>query len=121
MKQPTKQQLFERAEQYSRENCVMSWAMNALVNGECHRIGKSHHYTVQTCGEDAAHGGIAIVTFSPPGQRPYTTAHYFDEWFDYWRDYNPVQNDTETLAVRELAYAAKRYVVAQQSKLTEAA
>lgn len=121
MKRPTKQQWTEKCEAYAKDNAILGYAINGLVNGECHRIGKAHNYTVQVCGEDAPHGGIAIVTFSPKGQRPYTSAHYFDEWFFHWQNYIPAPNDAETIAVRELAYAAKRYVVAQQSKLSEAA
>lgn len=108
MKPISKAQLLTDRETLTRENCVLGSALNYLARDEFQFIGKSHHHTVKLAGATDAHGGIVLLTFSPPGQRPYTTAQYFDDWFSYWRDYIPSHTNDEAITIRELAYAAKR-------------
>jgi hypothetical protein len=42
---------------------------------------KRDKYTARLYHPCAPHGGILLVTFEYPGQRPSTTAHYFEDWY----------------------------------------
>jgi hypothetical protein len=41
---------------------------------------KRDRYTARLYHPNQPHGGILLVTFEYPGQRPSTTAHYFEDW-----------------------------------------
>jgi len=58
-------------------------AMQCAFHDEPDFKGKDGEYAVQLFRADSSSGGIIIETFRPldnPGQRPCSTAHYFEEW-----------------------------------------
>jgi hypothetical protein len=91
-----------------KENTVQGIALNALVNKEVKWHRGRCGYSIGLCRLASAHGGIVLVRFKPldlPQQRPYTTAHYVDDWCSYYRDSISSLDDVQ--AMRDLAMLAK--------------
>lgn len=119
----SKADLEKRVEQLSSDNCVLSIALNCVMEKECHHVGTKRGYSVYLCQPTAAHGGIVLVRFNPGGQKAYTSAHYFEAWFSHWEHYpfSSDAQDQEALACRELAYEARRMINAANTVQMEEA
>lgn len=81
-------------------------ALNAMAEGEILTVGKAGHYTVKLAGIQRAEGGVVLIRFAPPGQKPYTSVEMFDVWGKWVREAAGFSNDTELHALRGLAERA---------------
>ena len=86
----------ERAQRAERENDILSHALHCALHEqpdaterwrECRAVDGGievgphlGRYTAALYRSAAAHGGIVLVTYAFPGQRPHTAAFYFDTW-----------------------------------------
>lgn len=123
LKPGSKADLAIRLEEQTKQACVLSLALNYIIRKETVPVGKASHYTVAIAGPTDCHGGIVLVTFSPPGQRPITSAYYFEAWFAHWESYHYDATFTDTnmeaLAIRSLAFKAKELVNKANSDLAQ--
>jgi len=86
MKRETRDQAVERANANREEAGILSLALGYVANGdkpdhvEDWWIDGEDHYRAQLFGAKRADGGIVVITFRHPGQRPHTIAKYVDRW-----------------------------------------
>lgn len=99
----------------SGENGVLHAALNDVLNGEVLWTHKGV-YSVGISRATQACGGIVLVKFKQPGQRDYTCAYRWDDWFPTVRDYIPSTSDKDALALREAALKAHVILMREQAK-----
>jgi hypothetical protein len=86
MKKQTKIELEQERDRLREENTVLSHAVQFLLERkrpnaiETVREKDGGKYAYQAFEVTAPHGGILLVTFYYPGQRPHTSAHYLDRY-----------------------------------------
>jgi len=84
VKKPTKTELEAECDRLREENTILSHAMDFLLRCvrpnaiETVREKDGGKYVYQAFEVTALHGGILLVTFYYPGQRPSTTAYYLE-------------------------------------------
>lgn len=89
-KRVTKVDLEAQARQLSKENGILSQALNALLNERPDDEQVWHggpedetsHYRALLFRSTWAHGGVVLVTYRHPGQADHTVAYYFDDWHE---------------------------------------
>jgi hypothetical protein len=87
MKRQTREELAAECVRLREENNVLSHAVNFLLRRarpnavETVREKDGGRYDYQAFDVCAPHGGILLVTFYYPNQRPSTTAHYLESYF----------------------------------------
>ena len=94
--------------------------INAAVNGDVEWFGGSRAvYRVGLIQRDGCHGGIVLVRFAPGGQAPYTSAYYFEAWFNELQGQATYSDDRDLHALRELGYAVRK-AISESHKLIAA-
>lgn len=84
MKRQTRDELAAECERLREKNTVLSHAVQFLLEKkrpnavETVRERGGGRYAYQAFDVTAAHGGILLVTYFYPKQRPMTTAHYLE-------------------------------------------
>jgi hypothetical protein len=114
-RKPTRAELEQATEQYSRDYFATSQALNAFMRGETSEAWRKGDYTVRACEPNGAHGGIVMVTFAPrdTDQRAHTQCHYFEAWFDCVARH--CGDSDEARELRELAYKAQTWIRHEQT------
>jgi len=87
MKKQTREELAAECVRLQEESTVLSHAVQFLLDRkrpnavETVREADGGKYAYQAFEVTAPHGGILLVTFYYPGQKPSTTAHYLENYF----------------------------------------
>lgn len=82
---PTRDEALSLLETTRRQESILSVALNYLAAGgppDARTVitEGQDRYELRAYGLDRADGGILVVTFHHPGQRPYSSAHYLDDY-----------------------------------------
>lgn len=86
MKRQTRDELAAECERLRSQNTVLSHAVDFLLNRiepdtiEAINEEDGGRYAYQVFDVCAPHGGILLITYSYPGQRPSTWAHYLERY-----------------------------------------
>lgn len=70
------------------------------------------NYRIGVCRPTSASGGSVIVTYCPDGQKPSSSVHYLDDWFESIRQQRANHyfgNDAELVGLYDLAVKAQSY------------
>jgi hypothetical protein len=121
-KHETKLYWKERAERAEREASITQHGLYCAMHSkpvatETWRGDSDKHdkYTARLYHPTAPHGGILLVTFEYPGQRPSTTAHYFEDWA------SETQRCARSLGRFDVLECAERLRRAQRAAITAVA
>jgi hypothetical protein len=119
MARQTKKDLEERTAYLARENDILQHALQCAAHGNPDSVEWWEHdggrYSAKLYSGRAPHGGILLVTFYYPGQRPYTSAAYFDHW------YSEVRRTAQSLGCHAASDAASRLWRARREAITAVA
>ena len=107
----TRQQLQEQLRSAEHDRDAYMVALNELLNHRTTRFtrGKLVAHVARPTG---AAGGI--VALKRDGM---TTAHYFETWMDSIRKFIPRGDDSEGIALRDLAFEIERFIRSAQEKM----
>jgi hypothetical protein len=105
----------QRAERAEREASITQHGLYCAMHSDPHaterwRVEKDR-YVARLYHPTAPHGGILLVTFEYPGQRPSTSAHYFEDWF------GEVQRTARSLGQWDALGCAERLKRAQREAI----
>lgn len=102
MRPPTKQELVDENRRIKQEASILFLALGCLAGGDvpdaeewADEPGGEFRYQFRLYGATRADGGIVVVTYHHPQQRPGTTAHYLEDMDQLWR-----AGDASTLPLR---------------------
>lgn len=111
MKRQTRDELQAECARLRTENTVLLHAVNILQRRcapnarETVKEKDGDRYVYEAYCVTAAHGGILLVTFHYPGQRPLTSAYYLES---YWHDIQcPTHRTEHRCAVERLQSKAR--------------
>lgn len=108
MKQ-TREQIAQTLAVCQSERDATAIALSASLAGKLVSIGRASNYTLRLAQPFGAHGGIAVVTFAPSGQKPSTVAAYFEGWKQTVDDMATHCPSDESIALRSLAEKGAQY------------
>jgi hypothetical protein len=86
MKRQTREELAAECERLRTENTVLSHALTILVQKstpnarEVVREKEGDRYVYEVHGATQPHGGILLITFHYPRQRPHVSAYYLENY-----------------------------------------
>lgn len=91
--------------EYAKDADLGRTGLNAVLNDNVEWFGGSRAiYRVGLTQRDSCHGGVVLVRFNPGGQAPYTSVHYFEQWFHELKEYGGVSMCKDLQALVEIGY-----------------